>query len=89
MRQGSGLRIGPEEHHLVRTAATDGEAAPVTADRHAVGIARGLTTGVERERGDTSSEPSSRTWARRWPRTQPWSMLFRVVANPRFRMLAT
>ena len=88
-RQGRRRPIGPEDHDFVRTAATDGQALPVAADGHAVGVGRGLALGVERERGERGSEPSRATRVSRWPSTQPRSMLFRVVANPRFFMLAT
>ncbi len=48
---GKRLQVGPEDHHLVRAAATDGHVPLVAADGHPVGIAGRLALGVERERG--------------------------------------
>ena len=48
---GERLQVGPEDHHLVRAAATDRHELLVAADGDAVGIAGGLALRVERERG--------------------------------------
>ena len=48
---GEPLQVGPEDHHLVGPAATDGQVAAVVGDGHAVGVGGGLAAGVEREGG--------------------------------------
>ena len=48
---GEWAQVGLEDHHLVRSAATDSHVFLIAADGHAVGVARGLALGVERECG--------------------------------------
>ena len=79
---GQPLQVGPEDHDLVRAAATDRHELLVAADRDAMGIADRLALRVERERGDRSPSRRAATRVSRWPRTQPRSMLFLVVGKP-------